>query len=144
MTVGLAPNALTMVVWRCKPKNKVSVHSNPGTQNTGSDWQSFLKSYILVFGMSRRGKCYDNVVSESFFHFLKRERIRRKTYPSRGDARQEVFNYIEMFQSIRRHSYSDDLAPVEFECRHLNKVGIVWEAGGDSYCLLLPRPSGAL
>ncbi|MDW7646460.1 MAG: IS3 family transposase, partial [Desulfuromonadales bacterium] len=73
-----------------------------------------------------RGNCYDNAVAESFFQLLKRERIRRKTYPSREDARQDVFNYIEMFYNpARRHSYNDELSPVEFERRHFNKVGSV-------------------
>ena len=47
--------------------------------------------------MSRRGNCHDNAVAESFFNLLKRERIRRKTYRTREDARQDVFDYIELF-----------------------------------------------
>jgi len=126
MTVDLVLNALTMAVWRRKPKNKVLIHSDQGSQYTSSDWQSFLKSHNLVCSMSRRGNCYDNAVAESFFQLLKRERIRRKTYPSREDARQDIFNYIEMFYNpVRRHSYNDDLSPVEFERRHFNKVGSV-------------------
>lgn len=126
MTVDLVLNALTMAVWRRKPKNKVLIHSDQGSQYTSSDWQSFLKSHNLMCSMSRRGNCYDNAVAESFFQLLKRERIRRKTYPSREDARQDVFNYIEMFYNpVRRHSYNNDLSPVEFERRHFSKVGSV-------------------
>jgi putative transposase len=47
--------------------------------------------------MSRRGNCYNNAVAESFFQLLKRERVRRKTYPDREEARREIFDYIEMF-----------------------------------------------
>lgn len=47
--------------------------------------------------MSRRGNCHDNAVAESFFNLLKRERIRRRTYKTRVEARQDVFDYIEMF-----------------------------------------------
>ena len=47
--------------------------------------------------MSRRGNCHDNAVAESFFQLLKRERIRRRTYSTRAEARQDVFDYIEMF-----------------------------------------------
>jgi putative transposase len=126
MHVDLVLNALTMAVWRRKPKNEVLVHSDQGSQYTSSDWQSFLKSHNLVCSMSRRGNCYDNAVAESFFQLLKRERIRRKTYQSREDARQDIFNYIEMFYNpVRRHGYNDDLSPVEFERRHFNKVGSV-------------------
>ena len=76
--------------------------------------------------MSRRGNCYDNAVAESFFQLLKRERIKRKTYKDREDARQDIFNYIEMFYNpVRRHGYNDDLSPIEFERRHLLKTGCV-------------------
>lgn len=119
MHVDLVLDALTMAIWRRKPKNEVLVHSDQGSQYTSSDWQSFLKSHNLVCSMSRRGNCHDNAVAESFFQLLKRERIRRKTYKTRDDARQDIFNYIEMFYNpVRRHGYNDSLSPVEFERRH--------------------------
>lgn len=69
--------------------------------------------------MSRRGNCHDNAVAESFFQLLKRERIKRRTYADREEARQDVFNYIEMFYNpIRRHGSAGNLAPVEFERRY--------------------------
>ena len=49
--------------------------------------------------MSRRGNCYANAAAESFFQLLKRERIRRKIYLDREEARRDVFNYIEMFST---------------------------------------------
>lgn len=126
MHVDLVLNALLMAVWRRKPKNQVVIHSDQGSQYTSSDWQGFLKSHNLVCSMSRRGNCYDNAVAESFFQLLKRERIKRKTYKNREEARQDIFNYIEMFYNpIRRHSYNDDLSPVEFERRHFLKLGSV-------------------
>ena len=76
--------------------------------------------------MSRRGNCYDNAVAESFFQLLKHERIKRKTYKNREEAKQDIFNYIEMFYNpIRRHGYNDDLSPVEFERRHFMKTACV-------------------
>ena len=69
--------------------------------------------------MSRRGNCHDNAVAESFFQLLKRERIRRKTYATRQEARSDVFSYIEMFYNpIRRQSSADGLSPIEFERRN--------------------------
>ena len=66
--------------------------------------------------MSRRGNCHDNAVVESFFNLLKRERIRRRTSRSRDEARQDVFDYIEMFYNpIRKHVRNGMLSPVEFE-----------------------------
>jgi putative transposase len=66
--------------------------------------------------MSRRGNCHDNAVVESFFNLLKRERIRRRAYRTRDEARQDVFDYIEMFYNpIRKHVRNGMLSPVEFE-----------------------------
>ena len=49
--------------------------------------------------MSRRGNCHDNAVAESFFQLLKRERIKKKIYGTREEARSDIFDYIEMYQS---------------------------------------------
>lgn len=68
--------------------------------------------------MSRRGNCNDNAVAESYVQFLKRERIRRRTYPTRDAERQDVFEYIEMFYNPRRkHTNNGMLSPVDFENR---------------------------
>ena len=73
--------------------------SDQGSQHTSSDWQTFLKSHNLVCSMSRRGNCYDNAVAESFFQLLKRERIKRKTYKDREEARQDIFRlYRDVLQ----------------------------------------------
>jgi len=126
MHVDLVLNALLMAVWRRKPKTEVLIHSDQGSQYTSSDWQAFLKSHNLVCSMSRRGNCYDNAVAESFFQLLKRERIKRKTYKDRDEARQDIFNYIEMFYNpVRRHGYTRNLSPVEFERQHLKQLSSV-------------------
>ena len=66
--------------------------------------------------MSRRGNCYDNAVVESFFQLLKRERVRRRNYPTREAARADVFDYIEMFYNPkRRHGSNAGLSPVQYE-----------------------------
>lgn len=118
MHTDLVLQALMMAVWRRKPPAGLLVHSDQGTQYTGHDWQAFLKAHGLVSSMSRRGNCHDNAVAESFFQLLKRERIRRRIYTTRDDARSDVFNYIEMFYNTRRqHSHNDGLPPVEFEKR---------------------------
>ena len=66
--------------------------------------------------MSRRGNCYDNAVAESFFSSLKKERIKRKIYGTREEAKSEIFEYIEVFYNRkRRHSHLDQLSPMMFE-----------------------------
>lgn len=119
MTSDLAIDALLMAVWRRKPKQEVMIHSDQGSQFSSGDWQSFLKANNLLGSMSRRGNCHDNAVAESFFQLLKRERIRRKIYSTRQDARADVFDYIEMFYNPkRRHGFNNQLSPVEFEKRY--------------------------
>ncbi len=76
-TTDLVLQALLMAVWHRKPKSKVLVHSDQGTQFTIIEWASFLKHHNLQHSMSRRGNCHDDAVAESFFNLLKRERIRR-------------------------------------------------------------------
>ncbi len=51
--------------------------------------------------MSRRRNCHDYAVAESFFNLLKRERIRQRAYRNREEARQDVFDYIEMFYNLK-------------------------------------------
>ena len=69
--------------------------------------------------MSCRGNCHVNTIAESFFQQLKRERIKRKTYTTRSDASQGIFDHIEMFyNSKRRHGFNDRLSPEKFEREH--------------------------
>jgi len=69
--------------------------------------------------MSRRGNCHDNAVAESFFSALKKERIKRRIYPTWEQAHSDVFNYIEMFYNpVRRHGPAGNLAPLELERRY--------------------------
>jgi putative transposase len=118
MTTDIVLQALMMAVWRRKPQTKVTIHSDQGSQFTSGEWLSFLKQHNLEASMSRRGNCYDNAVAESFFQLLKRERIRRKTYATRENARRDVFEYIEMFYNPKRkHTNNGMLSPVEFERR---------------------------
>lgn len=132
MDVDLVLNSLLMAVWLRKPKNQVVIHSDQGSQYTSSVWQAFLKSHNMLCSMSRRGNCYDNAVAEIFFQLLKRELIKLRTYKDWEEARQDIFNYIEMFYNpIRCHGYSDGLPPVEFEKQYLIKTASVWITGVD-------------
>jgi len=127
MTTDLALQALLMAIWRRKPSDRVTLHSDQGSQFTSREWQSFLHQHNLEPSMSRRGNCHDNAVAESFFQLLKRERIRRRTYPTRDDARRDVFEYIELFYNPKRkHTNNGMLSPVDFETRQqkLKQAGV--------------------
>ncbi|WP_115644021.1 IS3 family transposase [Citrobacter youngae] len=126
MTKDIVLNALLMAVWRRNPQKQVLVHSDQGSQYTSHEWQSFLKSYGLEGSMSRRGNCHDNAVAESFFQLLKRERIKKKIYGTREEARSDIFDYIEMFyNSKRRHGSSDQMSPTEYENQYYQRLGSV-------------------
>ena len=133
MCSDLAIDAMLMAVWRRKPQQQVMIHSDQGSQFSSSDWQSFLKANNVISSMSRRGNCHDNAVAESFFQLLKRERIRRKIYTNREEARSDIFDYIEMFYNPkRRHSSAMQLSPVEYEKRYFLSLESVYETRGDS------------
>lgn len=121
-TTDVVLQALLMAVWRRKPRGKVLVHSDQGSQFTSMDWATFLRAHNLEHSMSRRGNCHENAVAESFFNLLKRERIRRRTYLTREATRQDVFDYIEMFYNPKRkHARNGTLSPAEFERQQMMK-----------------------
>ncbi len=126
MTVDLVLDALLMAIWRRKPVSQVLIHSDQGSQFTSGEWQSFLNANNLKASMSRRGNCHDNAVAESFFQLLKRERIRRKIYKTRREAKEDIFNYIEMFyNSTRKHGTNGLLSPRQYEDRFKLNNGVV-------------------
>ncbi|MEQ0113423.1 IS3 family transposase [Klebsiella sp. JN_Kp123] len=126
MTKDIVLNALLMAVWRRNPQKPVLVHSDQGSQYTSHEWQSFLKSHGLEGSMSRRGNCHDNAVAESFFQLLKRERIKKKIYGTREEARSDIFDYIEMFYNSKRwHGSSNQMSPTEYENQYYQRLGSV-------------------
>jgi putative transposase len=73
----------------------VLVHSDQGSQFTSSDWQSFLQAHRMQPSMSRRGNGHDNTVAEGFFSALKKERSKRRIYPTRAAAGSDLIDYVE-------------------------------------------------
>jgi putative transposase len=104
-----------------------------GSQFTSIDWASFLKQHNREHSMSPRGNCHDNAVAESFFNLLKRERVRRRTYETRDDERQDIFDHIEMFYNPQRnHARNGMLSPIEFETRQKLNPQSVYKSRGYS------------
>ena len=113
---ALVQDALTMAVWRRGKIKDVIVHSDQGSTYASSHYQRQLTDYNLVCSMSRKGECLDNAVAESFFGTLKTELVDHEDYKTKAQARQSIFEYIEIFYNRqRRHSYLGYLNPVEFE-----------------------------
>lgn len=94
--------------------------------------------------MSRWGNCHDNAVAESFFQLLNDERVIRRKFRTREDARRYIFKYIELFYSSKcNHTNNGMLSPVDFEARQLKVEKVsVWETMGTSIACLGPSVSG--
>ena len=116
MTAQLVTDALIMASWRHGKPDALLHHSDQGSQYTSDDFQQLLKAQGITCSMSRRGECWDNAAMESFFSSMKTERLSRKVYRTREEARSDVFDYIERFYNpVRKHSKLDFLSPVDFE-----------------------------
>ncbi len=113
--------AVLMAVWQRTSSQSVVLHSDRGTQYTAHEFQAFLYQHGIVSSMSGVGHCYDNAVAESFFGLLKRERVNRRHYETRAEARADVFDYIERFSNRQRcHSYTNGVAPAAYGKQVLN------------------------
>lgn len=118
MNKELVIQALLMAIWKRHPKNQVIIHSDQGSQFSSDEWSRFCKDHNILPSMSRRGNCYDNAAVESFFSSLKKEKIRKKIYKTRDEARREIFEYIEIFYNRkRRHRHIGNVSPVDFESK---------------------------
>ncbi len=116
----LVLSALNMALAQRRPQSDLIHHSDRGVQYLSDDFQDLLRKHRITCSMSDKGSCYDNAVVESFFATLKRERIKRRKYRTRDEARADVFDYIERFYNRkRRHGTIGNISPVEFEKRTL-------------------------
>jgi putative transposase len=112
----LALDALSTALADRQPRGGLIHHSDRGSQYASHEYQELLASYGLLSSMSRRGNCWDNAVAESFFATLKVELVYQTRWSTRAQARNDVFEYIEVFYNHRRrHSALGYLCPDEFE-----------------------------
>jgi putative transposase len=112
----LVKNALEMAMAFRQPQVGLLHHSDRGSQYASAEYQAVLESGKMVASMSRSGNCYDNAAMESFFGTLKCELIHDRYYRTHAEARQDIFEYIEVFYNRqRRHSSLGYLSPAEYE-----------------------------
>lgn len=91
-------------------------HSDRGSQYTADAYQKALWQREAIPSMSGKGNCYDNAAMESFFKTLKSELVDHEKFQTRSEARQAVFEYIEVFYNRRRlHSSVGYRPPAEVE-----------------------------
>jgi len=119
MRATLVNDALIMAIWKRKPKKGLLWHTDRGSQYASDSHRKLLKQHGITQSMSRKGNCWDNAVSESFFHTLKTECVNHENYTTREAGRKSIFDYIEVFYNRQRlHSNNGYLSPVEFERQH--------------------------
>jgi putative transposase len=112
----LALRALEMALKRRCPEAGLLHHSDQGSPYASEDYQTVLEKQGITCSMSRRGNCHDNAVMESFFSTVKSELADR--FDSCGEAKMELFDYIEVFYNQRRrHSTIGQISPAAFERR---------------------------
>jgi putative transposase len=116
MRASLVNNALLMAIWSRKPNRGLIWHTDRGSQYASQSHRELLKDHGIEQSMSRKGDCWDNAVSESFFHTLKVEALHHRSFKTREEAKTAIFEYIEVFYNrVRIHSSNDYLSPVAFE-----------------------------
>lgn len=114
--------ALSAAIRNRRPSEGLIHHSDRGVQYASEMFQNALVRAGIKCSMSRKGNCWDNAVSESFFSTIKREMIHPNgIFDSIAEARSKVFRYIETWYNNRRkHSSLGYLSPAEFELENEN------------------------
>ncbi len=113
---ALVVNALEMALARRRPQVGLLHHSDRGSTYTSECYLALLQQNDRTVSMSRTANCYDNAVTEAFFHSFKGECIDQESFQSRAQARNCTFESIETFYNrTRRHSTLQDMSPVMYE-----------------------------
>lgn len=116
MTSDLVMQALQQAITHRNPPAYLVHHSDRGCQYTSAAFQALLAANNIVCSMSGVGNCYDNAAKESFYHTLKTEHVYFEFYKTRAQAKQSIFEYVEIFYNRqRRHSTLGYVSPLVFE-----------------------------
>lgn len=119
MQTNLVNDAMLMAIYRRQPDKGLLWHTDRGSQYAAHSHRELLNQHGIVQSMSRKGNCWDNAVAESFFHTLKTELTHHQQFTTREEAKQKIFEYIEIYYNRERmHSANDYLSPVEYEAAH--------------------------
>jgi transposase InsO family protein len=116
MRTDLTSDALKMAIAHRQPEEGLLHHSDRGVQYASDDYQHLLQSHSMQASMSGKGDCWDNAAMESFWATLKTELVHNERYHTREQARQSIFEYIEVFYNRNRlHSSLGYKSPEAFE-----------------------------
>ncbi len=116
MKTSLVNDALLMAIWKRKPGQGLLWHTDRGSQYASKSHRALLNDHGIIQSMSRKGNCWDNAVSESFFHTLKVELVHQFIFKTIEEAKHAIFEYIEVYYNrLRMHSANDYMSPTEYE-----------------------------
>lgn len=116
MRTTLVNDALAMAIKSRAPKMGLLWHTDRGAQYASKEHRALLEKYGITQSMSRKGNCWDNAVAESFFATLKLEYRADSSLPTPKEAREQIFEYIEVFYNRQRlHSANGNMSPSEYE-----------------------------
>jgi len=116
MTDELVIAALEQALIHRQPNTTLTHHSDRGSQYTSRNFQNLLRKRGIIASMSGTGNCYDNSAMESFYHTLKTEHVYFEQYTTREEAKQSIFEYIEVFYNRqRKHSTLGYVSPMVYE-----------------------------
>jgi putative transposase len=116
MKKDLAIRALQMAINLRNPPSGCIHHTDRGSQYCAHAYQKILNQNGFVVSMSRKGNCWDNAVSETFFKTLKAELIWHQHWQTRRQVEGALFQYINGFYNpTRRHSALGWKSPLAFE-----------------------------
>jgi putative transposase len=114
----LVTNALGMAIDQRRPSGGTVIHSDQGTQFTSWAFTRRAIASGLVPSMGSLGDCYDNAMMESFWSRMQVELLDRKSWRTRVELANAIFEYLEIFHNRqRRHSALGMLTPAEYEAR---------------------------
>ena len=115
MTADIVTDALTMAWFRKKPAAGLMHHSDRGSQYASHAFQEKLKEYGMICSMSRKGNCWDNAPTESWFNSFKNERVHGLRFETRAEMTAMSFAYIEvLYNRKRQHSTLGYKSPIQF------------------------------
>lgn len=117
MRTELVIDALGMATLRRRPEDGATIlHSDHGTQYTAWAFGQRLRAAGLLGSMGTVGDCYDNSMMESFWNTLQLEVLDTRTWETRTELANAIFEWIECwYNTERRHSSLGMLSPVDYE-----------------------------
>jgi transposase InsO family protein len=118
MKTDIVTGALKSAVRRRRPTKGLIFHSDQGVQYTSKRYREMLRVLGIRQSMSRRGNCWDNAPTESFFATLKKELIYTRSWTSVAELERAIARYVKYYNRDRIHSALGLRSPRNHEQHH--------------------------